>query len=230
MNKNTTLLIYLLFLFTSNILCSHHDEFDFILERVSLDDDTPKGRMLSVSNRQNIRIQAFFGITYFLSIYSQSFLELDNADNFIATKIQQQLIPAAISYFQTTLKVDPLSSNIVVSQATAKQCGMSSPPAALSGAGISADLVLFVTGKSDPDSTATASSRPCVLMDKTNRPILGVINYNFGSAWEGTSESAYEGDLLTTLHEITHILGFTPSLFNDYIDPSTGALLSNTVM
>ncbi len=36
-------------------------------------------------------------------------------------------------------------------------------------------------------------------------------------------------NLYTALHEIVHILGFSPNLYNTFIDPNTNQPLSNVV-
>jgi len=59
---------------------------------------------------------------------------------------------------------------------------------------------------------------------------LGLINYYYGTWLEAPDELQYEGTIYTTLHEIGHALGFTPGLFDNFIDPVTMQKLSNPVM
>lgn len=59
------------------------------------------------------------------------------------------------------------------------------------------------------------------------RPILGLISYNFASKWDSNTPLEYENSIYTTLHEMGHILGLTPSLFDNFINPNTGQKLGN---
>jgi len=57
--------------------------------------------------------------------------------------------------------------------------------------------------------------------------VLGLVSYNFATNWDLENAMEYENKLYTTLHEIGHILGLTPSLFDNFYNPLTGDRLPN---
>ena len=162
-------LVYLLILLP---LCySHYDTNhpEYALDIVDLEEDMSEGRLLSVSERENIRISAYYCTLSSTTVILILVLVLDEFSPTTASKIKYQLFPAAISYYKAALKVDPLQTKIKISRATAAACGDVDPPPELYRSGVEADLIIFVRGKVDPESTITASARACVLMQATNR-------------------------------------------------------------
>ena len=60
--------------------------------------------------------------------------------------------------------------------------------------------------------------------DQVNgRPIIGQVNYNLN--YLGLKPEEFEANLGTTLHEITHVLGFSSNGFTRFINPDTGKAL-----
>lgn len=57
-----------------------------------------------------------------------------------------------------------------------------------------------------------------------DRPVLGRINFNiyYLSNLTATSNSDFEGLVDTTIHEITHVLGFSSYFIDKFLDPATG--------
>ena len=98
--------------------------------------------------------------------------------------------------------------------------------------GVQADLVILITADVFEESFV-AAAMPCGLDDNTNRyycyilffirfrPVYGVIYFNLKYLSTG-STTALQENLSTTLHEMTHILGFASNLYNLYINPLTG--------
>lgn len=81
--------------------------------------------------------------------------------------LKEQIIPAAISYLGSSLKVNRLPI-LKIDSRVASFCGSVTPPKELSE-GVPFDLVVFIMGRNDSDSSSAASSRPCVLMAPTDR-------------------------------------------------------------
>lgn len=67
---------------------------------------------------------------------------------------------------------------------------------------------------------------------KKFRPIYGQLNFNVAILSNSTTNSAavIRDDISITLHEITHILGFSSKLYDYYIDPLTKKQLSPKVL
>lgn len=59
-----------------------------------------------------------------------------------------------------------------------------------------------------------------------SRPIYGMTQINFKNYKTGADN--LQTNLYTLLHEITHALGFSSSLYQYYINPSTGAYLKSS--
>lgn len=85
-----------------------------------------------------------------------------------------------------------------------------------SGTGLVADLVLYVTVsnlKCSSSNAIIAWTTHCVL-DQNNRPIFGNINFcpsqSIGIDWKK--------EIMTTIHELTHLLGFSSKLYSHFID------------
>jgi len=157
-----------------------------------------------------------------------AFYFLDGASDVAKKRISEQLVPAAIAYYQTALKVIPNADPIIYSDSTIKKCIQQSSPKALKD-GVEADLVLFITGLSNPDLPVLALANACDLHPTTNRPIAGQVQFNYAYQ-DGTQELDFQASLYTTLHEIGHILAFSASLYQYFIDPKTGRKLDNPTM
>jgi len=61
---------------------------------------------------------------------------------------------------------------------------------------------------------------------------VGLVSFNLRYEINMTKsvETTYEGLLMVTLHEIGHLLGFAPFLYNSFINPLTGEKLLKTIM
>ncbi len=59
------------------------------------------------------------------------------------------------------------------------------------------------------------------------RPIVGRLTYNLAYFGAETKDTEIESDIYTTLHEITHVLGFSKSMFSLFVNPGTNILLTN---
>jgi len=164
-------------------------------------------RTTSLTDRTNIRIAAFY--------------YLEEASPQVQKTISEQLVPAAIAYYQAALKVNRLTGPITLTRAETQQCIGVDPQGSLEQ-GVHADLVLLVVARYNPKKVI-ASSGACFLSEE-GRPVIGGILYNLNAKPNTTEipEAYYENMLKTTLHEFGHILGFTPNLFDRFIDPETG--------
>ena len=58
--------------------------------------------------------------------------------------------------------------------------------------------------------------------DELKRVNYGRVRVNMGSVGNDESDSGFESDLNTVIHEMLHIFGFSPSLYNKFINPKTG--------
>jgi len=82
--------------------------------------------------------------------------------------ISEQLLPAAISYYQVALKVNRRKNPIFIDQYHLDDCAEVEPQKSMEK-GIEADLVLLVRGYRDPYSKTIASAKSCFRESSTNR-------------------------------------------------------------
>lgn len=81
---------------------------------------------------------------------------------------------------------------------------------------IEADIILYATAKNEPEMGYVAWATPCFLDPTSNRPISGQVNFNL--AYIKTSHADFIGFSKVTLHEIFHVMGFSPALYERFID------------
>ena len=83
------------------------------------------------------------------------------------------------------------------------------------GSGIEdSDYIVYISyGDTSCGSSTLAWATPCV-QDQYGRPIAGGINFCSASL----SSQYWKQDVLVTLHEITHAMIMSPSLWDDFVD------------
>jgi len=133
----------------------------------------------------------------------------------VTAYLKNKLLPDAISYFAQTLQVPQLSSLKIPAGAA---CGLSVPSKYQAGIQ-GADLILFVTGESSSESWI-AWAKSCKLLASTGRPFVGQINFNYQDLGAANANE-FQADLIASMHEMTHVLGFSDSLYNHYVTPVT---------
>jgi len=206
------LLIILLPLFTNG--CQHDEDQanrPFKIFPRSLTEH-PSDRMLA--STAPIRISAFY--------------HLDNVLNDrIKTAISNQIMPAAIAYYQSALKVVRLTQEISMRNSETQFCAGVNVQSALYD-GVDADLVLLVTAVRDTSADYVASASTCFIATDNYRPIVGHVKYNIAYGFTDDTTYNFEGQLYATLHELGHALGFSAGLYDFYINPNTNAKLSDT--
>jgi len=169
----------------------------------------------ALQNHQTIRV---------LFDYSQLTVEETLKDY-----LMNELMPPIQNYLQATLRVNQNYDLFRVSNTVTEICsGEVTLPLEYSDPGVQADLVIFITSAESADYVAY--SRICMVDPITSRPIAGqlVISTLYIKPTESKAEREY--DTVTLIHEITHILGFSPSIYSRFIDPTTGAKLTNHIL
>ncbi len=121
--------------------------------------------------------------------------------------------------------MQPLTSNIIIQKE--QICNdLVQTPEKYKTEGVIADLVVFVTTTYDSKSAYIAAASSCILDTRNSRPIVGRLNYNLFDFASTTKDVRIEADIYTTMHELTHVLGFSYKLYPYYINPTTGASLT----
>ena len=72
-----------------------------------------------------------------------------------------------------------------------------------------------------------AKCGPAIFDENTLRPIFGLMNWNlYYSKIDSLTNSIFESNIETAIHEITHGLGFIDDYFSKFYDSVTGAKYS----
>jgi len=213
--------------FAHNVKCVH-DEKNFPEPEIG---DVPEqnfpvqkdenGRRLTSTTYDNIRMYAYYGL-----LSSGTF----------KTYMEESLGPAVLDYFQAALKVKyPVSGKLSYSGSTI--CSVTTPSVLKSG--VTADYFLMFDAEYDEPASSTsttwvAESYACYLASGTKRPLIAKSLINSAVLVNpGTNILLHEKNIYMILHEMTHTLGFTSSLYSYFIDDNgdrlTGHVTSATL-
>jgi len=145
--------------------------------------------------------------------------------------MQNTLGPAVLAFFEGALRVKyPVNGQLKVS--SSRVCSISTPSVLRSG--VTADFFMMWDSKYDKpasaqSSTWVAESYSCYLASGTKRPLVGKTLLNSAVFVNpGSNVLLHEKNIYMILHETTHILGFSPSLYNYFLN-SNGKRLSGHV-
>jgi hypothetical protein len=165
---------------------------------------------------------------------STSLIRINLDDNsrkeLVATKktwLNTKLVPAAIAWYSTWLKVIPVVGNIKIKNedlTNPKYCNTVKLPLSHQTTGVAgADYILYLTTVSDPTSKTIATGLHCGLdFDGAMRPIAGTLT--FTEELIDMNIKSWEEMFATTIHEMAHMLGFSDSLFQYYKNDAGAAL------
>jgi leishmanolysin len=132
------------------------------------------------------------------------------------------------------LSVVPVTGNLVLSteyhNAYGPNCrgNLPIPPQLIGGTGVAnADYYLMVSARPIASASVLANALPCshdmLPGNRLSRPLAGSINFNPSSlTTDPTNQWDFNQNIKTALHELTHALGFTGTLFEDYLTPQGG--------
>ena len=176
------------------------------------------GDRVMQSTYPNIRITTDF--TYFTA-GTQSF----------KTYIQNQLVPAIISYLQAAVAIKyPLTSPI--KSTSSSLCGFNTP--SILKTGVNSDMHVIFNSVADSGSWIAATTL-CMVSTGVKRPIIINIGINTNAVVVPTISDPLTHDLNINVltHEFIHGLGLNGALFNNFVDaygnPLTGHIKSVTL-
>lgn len=78
------------------------------------------------------------------------------------------------------------------------------------------DLLIIVSADNRPDESYIAYATSCMSDFKTGRPVVGLVNFNIAKI--NRDVGSFEDNVDTTMHEIIHVLGMSPNLYDNFID------------
>jgi len=201
-----SLVLVTLFFSSLNAHKCVHDEMEVTLKTTAEDHHHKFFINHAATNYQPIRI-AF------------DYSNIAGASDNMQYYIKEILMPPVQTYFEAALKVIPRSAKLIVEQGF---CGSwANIPYSATNYGYEGDIVIFVSAVHEPSASYLARSIPCGIDPRTSRPTIGVIIFNTAYITLDMKSVTLEGDFSTTLHEITHVLGFSKALYAKYVNPDT---------
>jgi proprotein convertase subtilisin/kexin type 5 len=130
-----------------------------------------------------------------------------------------QLLNSAADLFGKVLKI-PVNNNTI--KASIPTCNIVNFTQTQMTTGWSnTDLQIQVSVINDSQSSLLAYALSCQLQTDTYRPNLGVIVFNLAYMPANLTSDYFDSLFKTTIHELTHVLGFSQSLYQYYINPAT---------
>ena len=145
-----------------------------------------------------------------------------------------QALLVAQNYYQTRLQAAQLASVTIP-----PYCVDFAP--SNNGSVISyTELYIFALYLTDPNQAYGATGKSCLYVTGTGvdntlqvgRPIVGRIifnTYNLVDTAASLTNMLFQSVTATTIHEMTHVLGFDATLYNTYLDVLTGLPYNYTV-
>jgi leishmanolysin len=202
-----------LILFISIIIASPHcihEKLDHHIEYLNPPELQTTHMAFPSTNYSPIRIHLDF--TYLVNVTSDMEYYLKG------------LAYASTNFFKAALSVQPITGRLTIPVSTV--CNLKTPSLYMSQ-GVDADLIIFVRAVYDND-TYVAAARACMLISTNSRPAVGELFFNTRIVKAGGNLD-YQRHTLTTLHEMTHVLGFSSGLFDSYINPETNRKLTGHI-
>ena len=148
--------------------------------------------------------------------------------------IEYQLVPPIVSYFEAALKVKySVSGALKVPSVQTTVCGTATPSVLLNG-GVAADFFIFFDSEYDGSSSWVAESYVCFMSTTSYRPLIATTKFNRALIKNpGTDVLLHEKNTYLLIHEMTHSLGFSTSLYPYFLDSNgktrTGHIKSGTL-
>lgn len=173
--------------------------------------DVREGKQRLLADYPQLRTYGYYGL-------------LNSQSSSYRNYIENDLVPPLLSYFESALKVKyPVSGSLRISESAL--CSVSTPSVLRNG--VQADYVYMVEIQNAGDQWVMNSS-PCNLAAGSNRPLVGLTRINPTYIQATSDPLLHEKNMICLMHEMTHTLGFSSSLFKRFID-SYGNTLNNIV-
>ena len=184
---------------------NHDPQFLDIEEELTTTTDE-EGRLLASSNSQ-FRIYPYYSIL------------ANSAPSAYLSYIQYQLAPPVIAYFQAALQVKyRVSGALKVPSVQRQLCGINTPNILING-GVAADFFIFFDSTHDAGGSWVADSYVCFMATDSSRPLIATTKFNRGLLLNSNGNVLiHEKNTYLLMHEMTHLLGFSTSLYPYFLD------------
>jgi len=197
--------------------CTHDEAMkDHVIENLDVEEDyNPEG-----NNHEGRTLQDY---PPFRAVGYYGLLKSSAAS--YQTYMSQNLIPPIVDYFAAALKVKyPVNGLLKVSSSSI--CGVSTPSALRTG--VDADYMLMMNAEYDGGSNWVAECKVCYKATGSGRPLVALATVNSYKMKATSDVLLHEKNMMCIMHEITHSLGLTNSLFRSFLD-ANGRKLSGHI-
>ena len=132
--------------------------------------------------------------------------------------IQYELAPPVIAYFQATLSVRyPITNLLSVPRVQTTVCNVNTPEILFQG--VKADYFIFYDSTYDSAESWIGDSTVCFMASGSNRPLVVNTKLNRALLLESQGDVlVHEKNTYLLIHEMTHTLGFSTSLYPYFLD------------
>lgn len=127
-------------------------------------------------------------------------------------ELKNFLIPTMNTYFSKTIRVYPLTQNLVFGK-TSTYCYDFAIPAEHKTTGVSADILVYLTAYNAEESTIAWATSCYSEPSPTYNVLAGRVNINMYHFGDG---EPLDSKLATLYHEVFHLLGFSNNAFRYY--------------
>jgi len=201
--------------------CTHDDkdrpepEIMSEMEELNL---SAEGRTLQ--DYPNIRMKGYTGA---LADQSQEFQDY----------ITNDILPPVLSYFSSALKIkSPFATNLKFSSSQKTLCSIPTPSEVHKG--VPVDFYYMIDSFYDTSSTWVADTYACFLSGSIKRPYVAKTTINTDQfPLANNNVLLHEKNMVCIMHELTHALGFSKSLYKYFKDENyvtlTNHIQSGTV-
>lgn len=144
----------------------------------------------------------------------------------ISSGMEQKLraaVAGSVNWLQHVLSVKPVRTSW---RLASQSCGNVEFTGSILTDSFSADYVFFVQADDDEDNGLAGSAVYCEQDDATGQPVVGVFYFNANAH----KDVADEYILRTAIHEMTHALGFTPSLYSQYLQSDGSHYAASSIL
>jgi len=199
--------------------CTHDEQDHQEPDLIDVEEDfNPEGNDhtgRTLASYSNLRTYGYYGL-------------LSSSSSSMRNYVENDLIPPILDYVSSALKVKyPVSGSLKFSTSTI--CSRTTPSVLKSG--VNADWVFLV--ETDSSSSYVASTTSCSLAAGSKRPIAGRITISSAFVKSTTDALLHEKQMICIMHEVIHALGFSKSLFKNWLNSNgktlTGHITSATL-
>lgn len=182
---------------------------------------------MSSNKEENLRFLQSIPWTPINIYIDYTYLESQTKIDAKTIAFTKQVVENTIKIFSNILSVQRINPKLILTECA--EIPSTSLNAQLKSTGVEADIAIIPFFDLTAEKSTEAYAAPCTMDPTTKRPNGGLMAFN-PSNFIIDRKNALEYYTLLVLHEINHILCFSSSLFEYFVDSSYGTLSLDKVM